>query len=132
MNLDDMKFSEVKALKKAFFEEFGKPEHSENVEKGLCDQVGKKVIVRTYSAGVYYGTLLEKHLNECYVVNARRLWRFECNVGIELGDVSINGIRSDSRIGPVVEKVWLMPIEILNTSSKCQSDIEGAAEATRD
>ena len=35
---------------------------------------GKKVIVRTYSAGVHYGTLISREGKEAVLGNARRLW----------------------------------------------------------
>lgn len=40
------------------------------------DLIGKKVVVRTYSAGVHVGTLSEREGKEVMLVDARRIWRW--------------------------------------------------------
>lgn len=42
----------------------------------LNGMIGKKCIVRTYSAGVWFGEIAEKSGNEVIVKNARRMWRW--------------------------------------------------------
>lgn len=36
--------------------------------------IGKRVIVRTYSAGVHFGELVSRDGKECVLKNARRIW----------------------------------------------------------
>ena len=78
------------------------------------DIIGKICIIRTYSAGVWYGEILEKTHNECRVGNARRMhyWKNKDN-GISLSNISINGIHNDSKIQPSVKNVWLQQIELI-------------------
>ena len=38
--------------------------------------IGKYVIVRTYSAGVFYGLLQSREGKEAVIKNARRIWRW--------------------------------------------------------
>lgn len=39
--------------------------------------IGKNVVVRTYSAGVFYGVLVSKNGKEVELKNARRLWYWD-------------------------------------------------------
>lgn len=39
--------------------------------------IGKKVIVRTYSAGVHYGTLESRDGKECVLTGSIRIWYWE-------------------------------------------------------
>ena len=46
-------------------------------ESGLNSFViGQEVIIRTYSAGVWFGRLKEKSGNEVILTEARRMWRW--------------------------------------------------------
>lgn len=40
------------------------------------DLIGKKVVVRTYSAGVHVGELRERDGREVLLADARRIWRW--------------------------------------------------------
>ena len=77
--------------------------------------IGKTVIIRTYSAGVWCGTLVQKAGNEVILQNARRMWRWWCKKSISLSGVARYGIiREKSKIAPPVEVVWLEAIEIIS------------------
>jgi hypothetical protein len=79
--------------------------------------IGSTVIVRTYSAGVWCGTLVQKSGNEVVLVNARRMWRWWCKESISLSAVVQYGIdRSKSKIAAAVDSVWLEAIEIMPIS----------------
>lgn len=76
--------------------------------------IGKTVIIRTYSAGVWCGTLAQKAGHEVILHNARRMWRWWCKESISLSGVVQYGIQQDkSKIAAPVEQVWLEAIEIL-------------------
>lgn len=45
-------------------------------QDGLSSMIGKKVIIRTYSAGVWFGELEQKAGKEVILKNARRLWKW--------------------------------------------------------
>lgn len=45
--------------------------------KGINDYaIGKEVIIRTYSAGVWFGVLKQKAGNEVILTKARRMWKW--------------------------------------------------------
>lgn len=92
--------------------------------------VGKKVIVRTYTAGVWFGILDQKSGDEVILKNARRMWSWWAAESISLSGVANFGIKIDkSRIAPAVESVWLEAIEIIPTTSDAAKSIEGAKDA---
>lgn len=92
--------------------------------------IGQTVIVRTYSAGVFCGTVQAKDGNEVILTNARRMWKFWCAQSISLSGVVVHGIdRSRSRIAPPVPSVWLEAIEILPISGAALDSIMGADNA---
>lgn len=101
--------------------------HLADVAKGLNRMVGKKVIVRTYSAGVWFGVLSEKDGAEVIVTNARRMWSWWAKESISLSAVAVYGIKQDkSKIAGPVEEVWLEAIEIIPCSPEAIEMIEGA------
>lgn len=105
----------------------GSKEASKGIDGGM---MGKKVIIRTYLAGVWFGTLIEKDRNEVIMSNARRMWQWWAKEGISLSAVAVHGIRQDkSRITVPVDKVWLEAIEIIPCTEDAISLIEGADHA---
>ncbi|WP_058914525.1 DUF6948 domain-containing protein [Entomohabitans teleogrylli] len=102
---------------------------SENSQpKTLATQyVGRHVIIRTYSAGVWFGELAEKSGNEVILDNARRMWRWQAAKSISLSGVAKYGIdRDKSKIAPAVDAVWLEAIEIIPTTPESALSISGA------
>jgi hypothetical protein len=76
--------------------------------------VGTYSIIRTHSAGVWFGKVLQKEGNEIILGEARRLYYWKtANRGISLSEVAIAGLDSSSKVCAAVEKVWLQPIEII-------------------
>lgn len=106
MNIDDLTIGEAKKLAAMF----GSP------QSGKLDSfgIGQTVIIRTYSAGVWCGTLEQKAGNEVILKDARRMWCWWCKESISLSGVVVYGINQEkSRIAPPVSKVWLEAIEIM-------------------
>lgn len=96
----------------------------------LNSMIGKKVIIRTYSAGVWFGTLSEKSGNEVILSSARRMWRWFAAESISLSAVALHGIKEDkSQIAEAVPIVWLEAIEIIPCSEKSATQIAGAQNA---
>ena len=96
-------------------------------QSSLNGMVGKKCVVRTYSAGVWFGEIAEKSNNEVIVKNARRMWRWWAAEGISLSAVALHGIKHDkSKIAEAVSAVWLEAIELIPASDKAIASIEGA------
>jgi hypothetical protein len=89
--------------------------------------IGKPVIVRTYSAGVWFGTLSEKSGNEVILTDARRMWRWWAAKSISLSGVAVHGInQKKSSIAPAVGSVWLEAIEIIPTSDEATASLKEA------
>jgi hypothetical protein len=77
---------------------------------------GTFVLIRTYSAGVHFGTLLSHKGQEVHLSNARRLWSW--NGALSLSEVAANGIKlSESKVSvPVEEIILTQAVEIIPIS----------------
>lgn len=119
-NIDSLTYGDLKQIAAMFGSQ-------KSGESGLSAMIGKKCIVRTYSAGVWFGEIEQKAGNEVIVKNARRMWRWHASEGISLSAVAIHGIKeSQSKIAEDVPQVWLEAIELIPCSDKAISSIEGA------
>jgi len=124
MNIDSLTFGELKQIATMFNTVTAqKPE-------GISVMVGKKCVVRTYSAGVWFGEITEKSGKEVIVKNARRLWQWKAKESISLSAVAKHGInQSESKIAPAVDVVWIEAIELIPASDDAIESIEGAVDA---
>lgn len=100
----------------------------DSICNGLNTRIGAKVIIRTYSAGVWFGVLSEKSGKEVILKNARRMYRWHAKQSISLSAVSLYGIKQDkSKICQAVEWIWLIEaIEIIPCTDESIESIEGA------
>ena len=95
--------------------------------------IGQEVIIRTYSAGVWFGRLKEKSGKEVILTEARRMWRWWAKESISLSGVALHGINQEkSRIAGAVESVWLEAIEIIPVSGAPAESIRTAQETQQD
>lgn len=123
MNINDLTIGQAKELASMFG-------NKTNESKGLNCMIGEKVIIRTYSAGVWFGELSQKDRNEVILLNARRMWAWWAKEGISLSSVAVNGIKKDkSKIAEAVESVWLEAIEIIPCTNAAIELIESAENA---
>ncbi len=126
MNIDELTIGQVKQIQSLLF---AQPAQASNTN-GIQTMVGKKCIIRTYSAGVWFGEIADKSNNEVIVKEARRMWQWWADKSISLSGVALYGVRHDkSRIAPPVESVWLEAIELIPTTDKATQSIEGAPHA---
>lgn len=108
MNIDDLTIGQARELAGIF--------GGQHVAVPNLDDfaIGKHVIIRTYSAGVWCGLLEKKAGDEVILRNARRMWRWWCAKSISLSGIVNYGInQAKSRIAPPVGAVWLEAIEIM-------------------
>jgi hypothetical protein len=105
INIKDLTLEQIAELKCLF----------ENItSKGCNEMVGTYSIIRTYSAGVWFGKVLQKEGGEIILGEARRLYYWKtANKGISLSEVANAGLDNSSKVCEAVEKVWLQPIEII-------------------
>ena len=85
--------------------------------------IGRRVLVRTFSAGVHIGTLMAVNPDnemECHLKDALRLWKWSGG-GLSLSAVAHNGIKG-GRLNRTDEVVLTNAIEYIPTTE--------AAEAT--
>lgn len=124
MNINDLTIGQAKELAGLFSNQ------QVSSHDGIQFGIGKNVIIRTYSAGVWCGTLSQKSGNEVILTNARRLWRWCAAESISLSGVANFGIiEAKSQIAPKVDGVWLEAIEIIPTTAKAEKSIMGANDA---
>jgi 5-formaminoimidazole-4-carboxamide-1-beta-D-ribofuranosyl 5'-monophosphate synthetase len=84
------------------------------------------VIVRTYSAGVFAGTLIKKEGNEVEMHNARRLWYWDG--AASLSQLAEEGVKKpeNCKFPQEVEQVVLLGVvEILKVSEAAKKSIDG-------
>jgi len=120
MNIDSMTIGELKEISKLI---------NKDSQKTLNFHVGKKVIIRTYSAGVWFGTLKEKEGKEVILRDARRMYFWKAKKSISLSGVAKYGIdQEESKICPKIDNQWLEAIEIMELSNECIKSIEEAKD----
>lgn len=121
MNIEDLTIKQVRELQSLISKQ-----ESTNT---LSSMIGKKCIVRTYSAGVWFGEIVEKSGAEVIVKNARRMYQWWAAESISLSGVAVYGIIQDkSKICPAVESVWLEAIELIPATDVAIKSIEGAKD----
>lgn len=87
--------------------------------------IGKRVIVRAYGAGVFFGTLAEKAGDEVMLTDARRLWYWDGAASIS--QIAMEGVKRPDNCKftiavneIVIEKV----IEIIPCTDEAIANIE--------
>lgn len=87
-----------------------------------------RVIVRTYSAGVHYGTLVERRGKEVDLAAARRIWYWRgANT---LHEISLRGVGKGSKVSEAVESITLTEaIEVIPCTDAAAANLDGAAWA---
>lgn len=121
MNIDNLTIGEAKELASMFGQQ---PQND-----GLNSMIGKKCIVRTYSAGVHFGEIEKKSGNEVILKNARRLWYWKASKSISLSAVAKHGLDSKSKVAPAVDNIWLEAIELIPVDDAIAENIEGQPDA---
>ena len=120
----DIKTGEAKEIARMFTGE------CKTETKSLNRMLGKKVIVRTCSAGVWFGLLAEKSGNEVILEDARRMWHLHSADSISLsGAANFGTIESKSKIAPAVKSIWIEATEIIPATQKAIDSIEGCKDA---
>ena len=120
INIEELTIGQAKELATLF-------SAPQRPQTGLNSMLGKKCVVRTYSAGVWFGEIAEKSGSEVIVKNARRMWKWWAAEGISLSSVARQGVKQDqSKIVEAVPAVWLEAIELIPASDKAIASIEGA------
>lgn len=85
----------------------------------------KKVLVRTYSAGVHIGELFSREGKEIVLLNARRIWSWKgANT---LHEISLRGVGAGSKISETIPTITLIEaIEVIPLSSAAADNLYSA------
>lgn len=125
-NIDHLTFGEIKQIVAMFSNQAAQPAAAPTLDGML----GKKCIVRTYSAGVWFGEIEQKAGNEVIVKNARRLWQWKASKSLSLSAVAVYGVNPEGcRFAPCVDSVWLEAIELIPCTAPAVASIEGVKDA---
>lgn len=90
-----------------------------------CGQLGKYVVVRTYSAGVHIGVLRERAGKEVVLGDARRLWSW--SGALTLNEVATAGVGSGTKIAEPVPEISLTEaIEIITCTEGAEKNLRAA------
>jgi len=95
--------------------------------------IGKRVLVRSYSAGVHIGTLVSvnpDNATECHLKDALRLWKWSGG-GLSLSAVAHNGIAS-GRLNRTDEVVLTNAIEYIPVTDHAWETYEKFIEDDND
>jgi len=86
---------------------------------GKHSMLNRRCILRTYSAGVHIGDVVEINGCEARLVNALRLWKWEGG-GLSLSAVANNGIKG-GRLNRTNEVYLTNVIEFIPTTGKAEA-----------
>lgn len=109
MNTDNLTLGEVKQLISLFNQPSTQAPHP---------MLGRRVLVRTYSAGVHIGDVVSVNGMEVQLKNALRLWKWEGG-GLSLSAVANNGIKG-GRLNQTGEVYLTNAIEFIPTTDAAE------------
>lgn len=90
------------------------------------DYKGKKVLVRSYDAGVYFGTMVEMRGEQVELANVRNIWSWEgasC-----LSQIANDGINSGKVSSSVSSMVLNRVCQVMPLSDDAIANLEGQEE----
>jgi len=117
MNLDDLTLGQIKQLKALL--------GSSEEQKQKHPDIGQKVIIRTYSAGVHYGTLIQKDNDQVILQDAIRIWKWAG--AFTLSELATFGTKkpNECKFSKKAIQISLTMIEIIRCTQDGITSIEG-------
>jgi len=109
MNIDELTLGQIKQIQSLIGQQQPTKTHP---------MLGRRCLIRTYSAGVHIGNITEIDGMECKLENALRLWKWEGG-GLSLSAVANNGIKL-GRLNRTGEVYLTNVIEIIPTSAEAE------------
>lgn len=110
MNIEELTIKQVRDLRNLFGDS--------NSPKPPHPMLGRRCLVRTYSAGVHIGDVVHADGMEVKLTNALRLWQWK-DGGLSLSAVALNGIKS-GRLNKTGEVFLTNVIEIIPTTEAAE------------
>ncbi len=127
MNIDDLTVGQAKELSNLF----GGNAPTGGTKMCLYSRyVGKYVICRTRNEGINAGKVLALDETGVILEDARRLYYHKpANTKLSWYEgVAIDGLSSDSKVGPAVEKILAEDYSLTICSDKAEQSIRGARD----
>lgn len=121
MTLDDLTIGQAKALVEMLAA--AKPTPAPH------PMLGRRCLIRTFSAGVHIGNVVYAHEMEVKLENALRLWKWEGG-GLSLSAVAMNGIKG-GRLNKTGEVYLTNVIEIIPTTPAAEASYVKFIEDTK-
>ena len=109
MNLDELTIGQARQLAQLF---------GANSNGHAHPMVGRRCLIRTYSAGVHIGDVVAVNDMEVHLKNALRLWKWEGG-GLSLSAVANNGIKG-GRLNRTGEVYLTNAIEFIPTTEAAE------------
>lgn len=110
MNINDLTIGQAKELASLL--------GGQNTPKPMHPMVGRRCLIRTYSAGVHIGDVVSVDGMEVQLKNAIRLWKWEGG-GLSLSAVANNGIKK-GRLNKTGEVYLTNAIEFIPTTKDAE------------
>ena len=110
INIDDLTIREVRQLAELFTPQSRSIQHP---------MVGRRCLIRTYSAGIHIGDVVTVNEMEVHLKNALRLWKWEGG-GLSLSAVASNGIKA-GRLNETGEVSLTNVIEFIPTTAEAEA-----------
>jgi len=110
MNIDSLTIGEARQLAALFTPQPQNHQHP---------MVGRRCLIRTYSAGVHIGDVVAVNEMEVHLKNALRLWKWEGG-GLSLSVVAAQGIKG-GRLNETGEVYLTNAIEFIPTTAEAEA-----------
>lgn len=125
IDLDDLTIGQAKELANRFASAAMKGAHEASSDIG-ADLIGRQVIVRTYSAGVHFGTLKARNGTEVLLHASRRIWYW--NKAFTLSKIAADGLDlPTSKLSVFVSEILLTEaIEVIAVSDATKVQLSTA------
>lgn len=86
----------------------------------------RQVLVRTYSAGVHYGTLVERAGEEVKLADACRVWSWQGRN--TLNEIALHGVGKGSRVSETIPTIELLnAIEVMDCTPEAVENFKAAS-----
>lgn len=93
--------------------------------KAIENLIGKRVIIRAYGAGVFYGTLSEVDGDTVELTGARRLWYWDGAASLSQLAAEGTTVPQNCKFTVTVESIVILKvIEIIPVTEQAQESIE--------
>jgi hypothetical protein len=113
MNIDDLTLGQIKEIRALLGDQA-----DAGAPAAPHPMLGRRCIVRTYSAGVHVGDVVYANGMECKLENALRLWMWKGG-GLSLSAVANNGIKG-GRLNRTGEIYLTNAIEFIPTTEEAE------------